>query len=339
MKICHILAGNEEGGLENHVVALCNALAKDSDISVIAHEKYRDRFDDRVDFHPLDLSKGRKNPLLLLRLWHTIKQIDPDIVHAHANKAAAMIATLRRFLPKKTKRVATLHSQKKNLKSFETFDHVIGVSHEVIKKIQNPNKSVVYNGIEWHKQEKKRGYIAAHFGVSGQIFTLCSVGRLETVKNFSLLISSIQNLEVQLLLVGTGSCESKLKELAKQLGIADKVIFTGYREDAVEIIEDADLLVISSDKEGFPYVLVEALLAKTPVVSTDVSDAKRVLPEISVVPVGDQQKLKQAISYVQSHYESVLESYQNAFAFAKTHFTLEAMLTGTQKVYDEVDVS
>ncbi len=339
MKICHILAGNEEGGLENHVVTLCNALVKDNDISVIAHEKYRDRFDGKVHFYALDLSKGRKNPLLLLRLWRTIKHIDPDIVHAHANKAAAMIATLCRFLPQEIKRVATLHSQKKNLSSFETFDHVIGVSHEVIKEIQNPNKSVVYNGIEWHDREKKRGYIATHFGMSDQVFTLCSVGRLETVKNFSLLISSIQNLDVKLLLVGTGSCESKLKGLVQQLGIEDKVIFTGYREDAVEIIEDADLLVISSDKEGFPYVLVEALLAKTPVVSTDVSDVKTVLPEFSVVPVGDQKKLEQAISYVQSHYETVLESYQNTFAFAKTHFTLEAMVAGTQKVYDEVGVS
>ncbi len=338
MKICHILAGNEEGGLENHVVTLCNALVKDNDISVIAHEKYRDRFDDKVHFYSLDLAKGRKNPLLLVRLWRTIRQIDPDIIHAHANKAAAMVATLRRFLPEKIKRIATLHSKKKNLSSFETFDHVIGVSHEVIKKIQNPNKSVVYNGIEWHDQEKKRGYIATHFGMS-EVFTLCSVGRLETVKNFSLLISSIHNLDVQLLLVGTGSCESKLKKLVKQLDIEDKVIFTGYREDAVEIIEDADLLIISSDKEGFPYVLVEALLAKTPVVSTDVSDVKTVLPEFSVVPVGDQEKLEQAISYMQSHYETVLESYQNAFTFAKTHFTLDAMVAGTQKVYDEVGVS
>lgn len=336
MKICHILAGNEEGGLENHVVTLCNALVKENDIYVIAHEKYRDRFNAKVHFHSLDLSKGRKNPLLLLRLWRTIKHVDPDIIHAHASKAAAMIAMLRRFLPKKIKRVATLHSQKKNLSSFETFDHIIGVSHEVLKKIQNPHKSVVYNGLQWQDKEKVKGYIAAHFGIRDQIFTLCSVGRLETVKNFSLLISCIQNLDVQLLLVGTGSCEAKLKKLVKQLGIEDKVIFAGYREDAVEIIKDADLLVISSDKEGFPYVLVEALLAQTPVVSTDVSDVSRVLPEFSVVPVGDQQKLEQAISYAQSHYERVIDAYQNTFNFAKTYFTLEAMVAGTQKVYDRV---
>ncbi len=336
MKICHILAGNEEGGLENHVEMLCNALAKEkkNEIHLIAHEKYRDRFDAKVHFHALDLSKGRKNPLLLLHLWRTIKHIDPDIVHAHANKAAAMIATLRRFLPQEIKRVATLHSQKKNLSSFETFDHVIGVSRSVIAPLKMQAKSVVYNGISLPEIDKSPDYLQA-FGIDGG-FVLCAVGRLEKVKNFELLLHAIKDLDVTLLLVGEGSRKEKLQALAETLQIAHKVRFAGFRSDVPAMLYHSDLCVISSQREGFSYVMAEALLLERPVVSTDVADMKYILPQECVVPCDDVQKLAAQIAYVQSHYETVLESYQNAFAFAKTHFRLEAMVIGTQKVYDEV---
>ncbi len=336
MKICHILAGNEEGGLENHVEMLCNALVqkKEYEIHLIAHEKYRDRFDSKVQFHALDLSKGRKNPLLLLNLWRTIRQIDPDIIHAHANKAVAMIATLRPFLPKKIKRVATLHSQKRNLKSFETFDYVIGVSRSVIAPLKMQAKSVVYNGIAIPEIDENPDYLKA-FGIDGG-FVLCAVGRLERVKNFELLLHAIKALDVTLLLVGDGSQKEKLQALAERLQIEHKVRFTGFRDDVPALLYHSDLCVISSQREGFSYVMAEALLLERPVVSTDVADMKYILPKGCVVPCDDVQKLAAQIAYVQSHYERVIESYQNAFAFAKTHFTLEAMVTGTQKVYDEV---
>jgi len=337
VKICHILAGNEEGGLENHVVTLCNALVKENDISVIAHEKYRDRFDGKVHFYALDLSKGRKNPLLLLRLWHMIKHIDPDIVHAHANKAAAMIATLRPLLPKTIKRVATLHSQKKNLKSFETFDHVIGVSRSVIAPLKLEAKSVVYNGIAIPEIDKSPDYLHA-FNIDGG-FVLCAVGRLERVKNFELLLHAIKNLDVTLLLVGDGSQKEKLQALTETLQIAHKVRFAGFSDNVPVLLYHTDLCVISSEREGFSYVMAEALLLERPVVSTNVADMMYILPQDCVVPRNNVQKLAAQIAYVQSHYETVLELYQNAFAFAKTHFTLEAMVAGTQKVYDEVGIS
>ena len=85
MKVCQIMAGDEEGGLENHVVELCNALIdRVDDLVVIAHEKYRDRFRPEIRFLPLDLSGGRRNPWLLMRLAMLIRREAPDIVHAQA---------------------------------------------------------------------------------------------------------------------------------------------------------------------------------------------------------------------------------------------------------------
>ena len=53
MRICQILAGDEEGGLEKHFEELCNRLSSYHEIHVIAHEKYRNRFDPKIIFHTL----------------------------------------------------------------------------------------------------------------------------------------------------------------------------------------------------------------------------------------------------------------------------------------------
>ena len=334
MRVCQILAGDEEGGLEKHFEELCNRLARYHEIHVIAHEKYRKRFDQKIIFHALDLSKGRRNFFILYRLRQVINEIDPDILHAHANKAVDMIASIKRFLKVSIKMIATLHSKKRSLKGFDRFDHVIGVSHEVLKDLKNPHQSVVYNGIALTSKERDPQYLS-QFGIQDE-FVICSVGRLESVKNFSLLIRAVKELDVKLLIIGEGSEEKKLKMLAKELFLEDKVVFAGFRRDVQELMINSDLCVISSDREGFSYVMAEALLLETPIISTDVGDMKKILPLSYVVPVNDEKSLSSRIRFTQEHYADVLEEYKQSFRFAAEHFTLDAMVADTLEVYDKV---
>ena len=334
MRICQILAGDEEGGLEKHFEELCNKIAQTEEVHVIAHEKYRERFASNVVFHALDLSRGRKNLVILYKLRQIINHIAPDILHAHANKAVDMVANIKYFLNPSIKLVATLHSKKRKLKSFEKFDYVIGVSHEVLKALKNPHQSVVYNGISLTTKEQNPQYLS-RFGIQDK-FVICSVGRLESVKNFSLLIRAVRDLDVKLLIVGEGSEEKKLKSTVAELALEEKVIFTGFRKDVQNLLAHSDLCVISSDREGFSYVMAEALLLETPVISTDVGDMKRILPECCVVPIGDERKLAMQIAYAREHYGDLLEVYRQSFHFASEHFTLDAMVSGTLEVYDKV---
>jgi len=334
MKICHILAGNEEGGLEKHVEELCNRLASYHKIHVIAHKKYQNRFNQSVIFHPLDLFKGRRNIITLYRLYRLINHIKPDIIHAHANKAADMVANIRCVISKSIRTVATLHSQKRNLKSFETFDHVIGVSAQVLKELKNPHKSVIYNGIDIAAIKKDPDYLK-QFGIENE-FVICGVGRLEAVKNFSLLIRAIKDLDVKLIIVGDGSEKGKLQNLVQDLLLEDKVIFTGFRKDVPVIIVNSDICVISSDREGFSYVMAESLLLGVPVVSTDVGDMKKILPKEFVVPVNDKEKLIETLRFMKEHYQDALESYEQSFKFAAEYFTMEAMVKQVLNVYSKV---
>lgn len=334
MRICQILAGDEEGGLEKHFEELCNRLASYHEIHVIAHEKYRERFDPKIIFHALDLSKGRRNILVLYRLRQILNATDPDILHAHANKAVDMVASIKRFLHPSIKLIATLHSKKRKLASYEKFDHVIGVSYEVLKEIKNPHQSVVYNGIELKHKEKDSGFLT-QFGINNE-FVLCAVGRLEKVKNFSLLIRAVKDLDVKLLIVGEGSERENLHKLVKDLSLEDKVVFTGFRKDVPDILVNSDICVISSDREGFSYVMAESLLLGTPIVSTEVGDMKRILPTSFVVPVDDEKKLMETILHTQKNFADAMKKYTESFSFAKEHFTLDRMVDNTLKVYNKV---
>jgi len=334
MRVCQILAGDEEGGLEKHFEELCNRLACHHEIHVIAHEKYQKRFDQKIIFHALDLSKGRRNLFILYRLRQAINEIDPDILHAHANKAVDMTVSIKYFLKPTIKTIATLHSKKRNLKSFEKFDHVIGVSHEVLKELKNPHQSVVYNGIELAEKKKDTHYLA-QFGIKDE-FVVCTVGRLESVKNFPLLIRAVKELDVKLLIVGEGSEKENLQKLAEELGLKEKVVFSGFREDVPDIIVNSDICVISSDREGFSYVMAEALLLEIPVVSTDVGDMKNILPRSFVVPVKNEKRLSDAIYEMQKNYTGNLKSYEASFSFAKEHFTLDAMVEDVLRIYSKM---
>ena len=330
------MGGDEEGGLENHVLGLANALAKKHEVHLIAHQKYADRLE-AVTFHALDLTKSRCNPFLLVAVVKLIRIISPDIVHAQANKAASIMATLKPFLSGKIKFVATLHSLKRKLSAFEKFDWVIGVSGRVLDTLQNPKKTVIYNGVSVDKQRlQERGYLLDKLNLPANHTLIVAMGRLVPVKRFDLLIDAFQGVEqAQLLIVGDGKERPSLEKQAK-VNAQSNIHFLGNRKDNIEILSAADLCVISSEREGFSYVMAESLLVATPVISTDVADMKKILPEKSVTAINDTDGLRNVLVNVCQDYENFVHDYLPVFAWAEQHLGFDTMLTQTEQVYQKV---
>lgn len=101
---------------------------------------------------------------------------------------------------------------------------------------------------------------------------ILTVGSLKPQKNHSLLLRAFSQLELvdaSLMIVGAGPDRNKLQSLARDLGISERVVFSGFQSDTTAFYETADLFVLSSDYEGFGNVLVEALSFGLSVVSTD----------------------------------------------------------------------
>jgi len=131
---------------------------------------------------------------------------------------------------------------------------------------------------------------------------ILTVGSLKEQKNHPLLLRAFAAMgrpDERLMLLGQGTNEATLRALAADLGIADRVIFAGFHADPSPLYATADLFVLSSDYEGLPTVLIEALSFGLPVVSTDCPSGPAEILQGGrfgrLVPVGDTAALARAM--------------------------------------------
>lgn len=131
--------------------------------------------------------------------------------------------------------------------------------------------------------------------------TIVAAGRLTEQKNFKMLISAFSSIakdfpEYKLVIYGKGPKEKELFELAESLEIGDRVFFPGQIDNMPDVLEKASLFVLSSNYEGMPNVLMEAMALGVPCVSTDCGGGgARYLIEDGIngrlVPVNDRDAL------------------------------------------------
>jgi O55-antigen biosynthesis alpha-1,3-galactosyltransferase len=336
MKICQVLAGNEDGGLEKHTIELSKQLVnRGFDVTVIAHKDF-ETFFQNINFIPLDLSKSRNNIFILYKLFKILKKGNFDIVHTQANKATSIVMKLKPFISSKI--VSTLHNYKRNLSAFEKSDFVITVSENIGKNLRIKNKVTIYNGIKFDNNENLNINLYEKYKIKENKFILCSVARLTKVKRFELILSAIKDLDLHLILVGSGEEENNLKKEAEKLNIKNKVTFTGSlsNNEVKKILFSSSLFVMSSDNEGFPYTFVETMFCKTPFVSTPVSDMEKLLGDKYIVPFSNVDTLASKIKYIKNNYDEVVENFQEKFKYAQNKFTIDNMLDETINVYKKV---
>ena len=157
---------------------------------------------------------------------------------------------------------------------------------------------------------------------------IVGAGRMNAQKNFGLLIRSFANVandfpEYNLKIFGQGSLLDEHKNLAESLGIGDRVEFPGYVSNIGEQIKDASLFVLSSDYEGMPNALMEAMALGLPCVSTNcpcggpeflIDDGKNGL----LVNVNDEKMITDAIKKVLSDEEMSKKLGENASKICET---------------------
>lgn len=132
-----------------------------------------------------------------------------------------------------------------------------------------------------------------------------AVGTLKSIKDYATLLDAFASLcrhvDARLLILGEGVCRAALESQVERLGLVGKVFMPGFVKETLPYYQQADLHVLSSTGEGLPTVIIEALAAGTPVVSTDCPSGPR---EIlcdgqfgQLVRVGDAQGLSAAMAY------------------------------------------
>lgn len=131
------------------------------------------------------------------------------------------------------------------------------------------------------------------------------VGRLHKQKNIPLLLKAFKDLRtenIRLLIIGEGQEKENLINLANELGILERVIFMDFQKNPYKYMSRAVCLVLPSNFEAFPNVLVEAMVSGCPVISTNCPFGPSEIIENEkngiLVPVGDKEALKDALGRV-----------------------------------------
>ncbi|MFW6009601.1 MAG: glycosyltransferase [archaeon] len=138
-------------------------------------------------------------------------------------------------------------------------------------------------------------------------FLITAMGRYTDQKGFDNLIKAVKNViekgyEIKLIIMGKGENKQQLNALIKKLNLKDKVELIGFKSNPYKYISESDLFVLSSNYEGFPNSLLEAMACEVPVISTDCPTGPSEIIDNNkngiLVPVGDVNKLTEEIIHI-----------------------------------------
>ncbi|NLT07660.1 MAG: glycosyltransferase family 4 protein [Solirubrobacterales bacterium] len=167
-----------------------------------------------------------------------------------------------------------------------------------------------------------------------------SLGRLTDQKDYAALVRVLPRLEgVTLALVGDGPQRPALERLAAELGVADRMLITGWVEDARRHLPALDVFALPSRWEGMPLVILEAMHAGVPVVATDVGSVAEAVADGEtgyVVAPGDGDALAERLGRLVADGELRRRLGERARAVAAERFSATAMAARYDRVYRAV---
>lgn len=182
--------------------------------------------------------------------------------------------------------------------------------------------------------------------VTGRPGTILTIGRLSAEKGHRFLVEAIgilrdrcSDLKVQLILVGEGPERIKLERQVQQLALSEYVQFEGFQADLTASYGRASVFALPSLTEGSPLVLLEAMLARVPIVATSVGGVPETVrheESALLVPAQQPQALADSIARLMADAELAKHLTANAYATVTTKHTPELYCESLLSVYHEL---
>lgn len=306
MRVVQVITALNLGGAQTLLENLSYGLAEEGqDVIVVSLESNHTATASRLEEKGIRVIYLGKNPhfdpKVFGKLAAALKELKPDVVHAHNIRKLYVLAAARKAGIRHI--IYTVHNiaQKEQGLLGGLFSGIVfrtgmmvpvGLSPMVTESIKKryhlKHVPTIYNGTDLTCFHKKRDYQLHDHP------TILNVARLDSQKNHKRLFEAFctvcrQFSEAELVLVGDGVLAEELKAFAQELGIRDQIRFEGLQDDVAKYFEEADLFCLSSDYEGMPMTLIEAMAAGMPIVSTNVGGIPDMLQDETsalLVPAG-----------------------------------------------------
>jgi glycosyltransferase involved in cell wall biosynthesis len=314
-----------------------------------------------VNVVAFDGMKGRHSGLsVTAALFRYLKKTRFDIVHTHMYHAgfygriAARLAGVPVVLSfvHNVYRTRKLHRMIANRLLWRITDRVCAGTRAVMEDVQRYDKvpagkiEIIPYGIDTHAfMEKHDGNaVRAELGLSPLDKVIGNVARLEHAKGQRFLIESLallrnDGLDVRCILIGAGSLETELKDMAKRLGVFDSILFLGTRHDLPRLFSAMDIFVFPSLWEGLPLALLSAMAAGLPVITTLAGGIGDVIVDGKnglAVPFRDPLAIAAAVRRLYSDAAFSRSLAVNAQQAVENDFSAKAMTRRIEGLYEKL---
>ena len=222
------------------------------------------------------------------------------------------------------------------------------IKHQLPESI-HARVSVVHNGIDTNVFHPNRAGAAVRreLGILPEQIVIGNVGRVTPWKGQHYLVEAFARIvnrhpQARLMLVGSpvfdhDGYERRLKSMVTELGLEDRVCFTGFRHDLPEVLAAMDVFVFTSvEKDTSPLTLLSAMASGIPIVAFDI-EGVRELDETREAfvrtPVGDVEALADSLSKVLSDHDLRLRLQQSARCLAEEQFSLGRYVARIEEVF------
>jgi glycosyltransferase involved in cell wall biosynthesis len=217
---------------------------------------------------------------------------------------------------------------------------------------------VIPLGLDFDEANEPRQHLRDELGIADEELLIGAVGRLCEVKNHALLLKAAAQLaqdtsktasNFRLVIIGDGHLRGKLERLAVKLSLSDRVIFTGFRKDALSLYSDLDLVALTSLNEGTPLTLIEAMREGRALVSTEVGGVsdlmgarRKELNGFSIwdhgvtAPSGNAEVFARALQFLIEQADLRREMGKLGRAFVREHFSKDRLVDDLQELYREL---
>ena len=298
------------------------------------------------------------------RVWSMLRRVVRDraidIIHSHDYKTnllglgmakaegAVPLATVHGWTGRSLREQFLYYPADKRL--LRAFPTTIAVSNEIQRELvlHGVRRSrVILNGIDhlaFRRDRTREARVRHALGLGSDDIVVGSVGRLEHQKRFDLLIRACAALRtrrpaLRLLIAGDGSLRRSLCDLAASLLPPDSYRLLGHVDDVATLHHAFNLFVQSSDYEGTPNAVLEAMALESPVVATAAGGTAEILRDGTtalLVRPGDLGGLTVAIDDALTDREAAAARTASARRAVETTLSFDARMTAVENIYGEL---
>lgn len=366
MKIAHICLSIGFGGAEKLLVdSLPRYVEQGHDITVIQLSSCMEETSYinallAANIKVITLSKGSFMSFsTFLKLVKIMKANEHDIIHVHLFPCFYYISIASRLIRRHPVLVFTEHCTtnrritKKWLRPVEVFIYrkykaIIGVSENVSLILKNwlpelKNKIVtINNGVNIEKfssaQKFDSSYFEKNWGIKPGDIKLLMASRFFAQKDHDTVVKALADLppNFHILFAGGGERVETVRELARSLGVENRVHFLGFRTDIAQLMKSADINILSSFFEGLSGVTLESLATGNPFLGSDIPGISDVVPDKNFIfEKNNAADLAKKLIAITSNESLKNKMMQDASMHVK-HFDIWTMMERHLELYQQL---